>query len=317
MHHNCLTLLIRIAKMNNSAPAQFDWSLVRSFLAALDAGSLLGASRGLGVSQPTVGRHIAELESQWGVALFERTGRGLKATEAATALAQTARAMDQAAMQLARHLSGSEEALQGSVRISASQPTACYLLPDILARMRERLPQIRVELVVTNEVSNLLRRDADIALRMLRPQQATLIAKKVAEVSVGVYAHKRYLHKHGTPRVAQDLMTHSVIGDDVVIAGFRRMGQERTPQDFALFTSDLIAQSQAVAASLGIGFLADYVVKLSPGMKQVQRLLPGFVIPPLPIWLTVHREIRGNQRIRAVYDLLAQEIPLALQNAVG
>ena len=303
--------------MNTSATPHFDWNLVRSFLAALDAGSLLGAGRALGVSQPTVGRHIAELERQWGVALFERTGRGLNPTAAAAQLEQTARSMDESAVLLSRQLSGAEAVLRGSVRISASQPTACYLLPPILARMRERLPQVRVELVVTNALSNLLRRDADIALRMLRPQRATLIAKKVGEVGVGVYAHKRYLQKHGALRTPQDLLNHSLIGDEVVIAGFQRMGSTPTPEHFVLFTSDLIAQSQAVQAGVGLGFLADYVVKLHPGMKQVQRVLPGFTIAPLPIWLTVHREIRGNRRIRAVYDLLAQEIPLALQAAVG
>ncbi len=238
-------------------------------------------------------------------------------TAAAAQLEQTARSMDESAVLLSRQLSGAEAVLQGSVRISASQPTACYLLPPILARMRERLPQVRVELVVTNALSNLLRRDADIALRMLRPQQTTLIAKKVGEVGVGVYAHKRYLQKHGALRTPQDLLSLSLIGDEVVSAGFQRMGYARTPQDFVLFTSDLIAQSQAVQAGVGLGFLADYVVKLHPGMKQVQRVLPGFTIAPLPVWLTVHREIRGNQRIRAVYDLLAQEIPLALQAAVG
>lgn len=301
--------------MNSSAKrlvADFDWNLVRSFLAALDAGSLLGAGRALSISQPTVGRHIAELEAQWGQALFERTGRGLQATEAAVRLADSARAMDVAAQQLGRDLQGSDDALKGSVRISASQPVACYLLPGILVKLRERLPQISIELVVSNEVSNLLRRDADIALRMVRPDQASLRTKKIAQISLGVYAHKKYLKRRGLPKTAQDLLQHDLIGDDNVLAGLKRAGYPWQPQDFALFTQDLIANTQAVLAGFGIGFISDYV--MAPH-TTCQRLLPDFAIAPLPIWLTVHREIRGNRRIRAVYDLLAQEIPLALLEA--
>lgn len=155
----------------------FDWSLVRAFLAALDHGSLLGAARVLKTSQPTVGRHIAELESQWGVVLFERTGRGLVPTVSALQLAESARSMEAGALQLARTLSGSQGQTRGTVRITASMPVAVQLLPPVLARMRLALPEVQVEVVSSNQVSNLLRREADIAVRMVRPAQATLIAR--------------------------------------------------------------------------------------------------------------------------------------------
>lgn len=157
----------------------FDWSLVRTFLAVLDHGSLLGAARMLKASQPTVGRHIAELESQWGVVLFERTGRGLVPTSNALQLAESARTMESSALQLAHKLSGNQAQTQGTVRITASVPVAAQLLPPVLARMRVALPEVQVELVSSNQVSNLLRREADIAVRMVRPDQATLIAKKL------------------------------------------------------------------------------------------------------------------------------------------
>src|SRR6478752_10167764 len=154
----------------------FDWRLVRSFLAALDRGSLLGAARALRSTQPTVGRHVAELEAQLGVLLFERTGRGLLPTPMAQRLAEAARSMESAADQLARSVSGAQASVTGSVRITASQPVACLLLPPVLAQMRQALPEIQVELVSSNEVSNLLRREADIALRMVQPDQSSLVA---------------------------------------------------------------------------------------------------------------------------------------------
>jgi len=143
----------------------FDWSLVRSFLAVLNQGSLLGASRQLQSSQPTIGRHVAELESQLGLVLFERTGRGLLPTEAALRLAESARTMQLGADALVRSVVGADQAVSGTVRITASQPMSCYVLPPLLARMRLSLPEVQVELVASNAVSNLLRREADIAAR--------------------------------------------------------------------------------------------------------------------------------------------------------
>ena len=148
---------------------EFDWTLIRSFLAALDHGSLLGAARSLKASQPTIGRHIAELESQLDVVLFERTGRGLLPSEAALRLAEPARAMETAALKLARTATVGQSATAGSVRITASQPVACVLLPSLLAQMRQALPDVQVDLVASNSVDNLLRREADIALRMCNP----------------------------------------------------------------------------------------------------------------------------------------------------
>ena len=168
----------------------FDWSLIRSFLAALDHGSLLGAARVLKTSQPTLGRHIAELESQLGVVLFERTGRGLVPTATALQLAEAARGMEAGALQLARTLTGALAQTTGTVRITASQPVAVQLMPPLMARMRLTLPDIQVELVASNQVSNLLRREADIEVRMVRPEQGTLVAKKIGNVGVGAYAHR-------------------------------------------------------------------------------------------------------------------------------
>ena len=291
-------------------PNAFDWSLIRSFLAALDHGSLLAAARVLKTSQPTLGRHIAELESQLGVVLFERTGRGLVPTATALQLAEAARGMEAGAAQLTRTLTGAQAQTTGTVRITASQPVAVQLMPPLLARMRLALSDIQVELVSSNQVSNLLRREADIAVRMVRPDQGTLVAKKIGNVGVGAYAHRSYLARRSAIRQPADLLQHDLIGNDAdtsILRGFQAMGFPVRPEAFALRTDDLIVQWQAVRAGLGIGFVADYMARTEPDVVQVlSGMLP---IPGLPMWLAVHREIRTNKRIRAVYDFLAEALP--------
>ncbi len=290
----------------------WDWSLVRSFLAVLEHGSLLAAARQLQTSQPTVGRHVAQLEAQLGVVLFDRTGRGLIPTHSALRLAESARVMQSGAEQLARSAMGADRATAGTVRITASQPVACYVLPPLLAQMRLSLPEVQVELVASNAVSNLLRREADIAVRMVPPEQATLIARRVGKVVLGACAHQDYLRRRGMPRQASDLLAHDLIGgdrNDDTLKGFAAQGLKVERQHFALRTDDLIAVWQAVRAGLGIGFVSERQIRTDAAVIPV---LPKLKIAPLPVWLAVHKEIRTNQRIRAVYDFLSDALPRAL-----
>ena len=294
--------------MNNN----FDWSLIRTFLAALDHGSLLGAARVLPSSQPTVGRQIAQLESQLGGVLFERTGRGLLPTHMALRLADAARTMEGGALQLARSAAGSGQTISGTVRITASQPVACVLLPPLLARLQQKVPEVQIELVSSNELSNLLRREADIAIRMVQPDQSSLVAKRIGKVTLGVYAHRNYLQRCGTPKEPSDLLAHALLGNDKnedIIRGFGALGYPMTREQFAFRTDDLMAYWQAVRSGVGVGFTADYLARTD---SDVVPLLPMLKIPPLPVWLTVHREIRTSKRIRAVYDFLAEELPRVL-----
>jgi DNA-binding transcriptional LysR family regulator len=316
--HNCIYIhtchsLLNIKTMNHTIRERFDWGLIRSFLAALEHGSLMGAARAIKTSQPTLGRHIAELENQLGVVLFERTGRGLVPSAIALQLAESARQMESGALDLTRTLSGTQQTLMGSVRITASVPVAVALLPPILARMRLALPDIQIEIVSSNQVSNLLRREADIAVRMARPEQHTLIARKMGDVALGAYAHRSYLDRRGTPRKPQDLLTHELIGSDsdtAILRGFEAMGFPAKREIFSLRTDDFIVQWQALRAGMGVGFLASYMQRFDSDVVQV---LPGQLkIPPLPMWLAVHREIRTSRRIRAVYDFLAVELPQVL-----
>ena len=289
----------------------FDWSLVRSFLAVLEKGSLLAASRDLQLSQPTIGRHVAELESQLGLVLFDRNGRGLLPTEAAYHLAESARIMQSGADQLARNVMGADLGASGTVRITASQPVSCYVLPPLLAQMRLSLPDVQVELVASNEVSNLLRREADIAVRMVQSEQASIIARRVGKVTLRACAHQDYLRRRGVPRQPSDLLAHDLIGgdrNDDTLKGFAAQGLVVGREQFAFRADDLIVVWQAVRAGLGVGFVSEHLIRSDSAVIPV---LPKLKIEPLPVWLAVHKEIRTSKRIRAVYDFLADALPAA------
>jgi len=283
--------------------------LVRSFLAVLDAGSLLAASKRLQLAQPTLGRHIDALEAQLAANLFERTGRGLRPTAAALAIVDHARSMEAGASALRRAISRISGELAGSVRVTTSRAAAAYLLPDLIARFRDANPEIQIELVASDEVKNLLRREADIAVRMTRPTQTGLIARRLGAAPLGAFAHRGYLKRAGTPRVPLDLLGHALVGydtDDAMLRAFRSRGAAIGKDAFVLRSDDVVVQWQAIRAGLGIGFTTTYVAATDP---EVVRVLPDLALPPLPIWLICHREIRNSPRIRRIFDFLAETIP--------
>ena len=293
----------------------FDWALVRSFLAVLDAGSLMGAARRLNAQQPTLSRHVAELEAQLGTPLFERTGRGVLPTAAALAIAEAARQMEAGALALSRTLATARSAETGTVRITTSEVAATWLLPPLLARLQREEPGIAIELVASDQLTNLLRREADIAVRMVRPAQASLVARKLGDIAIVAAAQRDYLARFGTPRRPEDLTQHRLIGfdrDDGIVRGFVAMGFPVTREHFALRTDDQVAYGRLVAEGAGIGFVADYQIPQWPGVRAI---LPMLKIPPLPCWLAVHREIRGRPVVRRAYDFLAEAIPAFLADS--
>ncbi len=292
--------------------ANFDWALVRSFLAVYNAGSLTGAARATGVQQPTLSRHVAELEAQLGVALFGRTGRGLAPTAMARAIADAAQQMEQAARSLAHTVVGQRTDIRGTVRVACSSMAAAYLMPPLLAAFVNTEPDIQIELVVSNELSNVLRRETDIALRMVRPEQNSVIAKKLAEIAIGAVAHEGYLKRYGVPRSPPDLLRHRLLGfdqDETIDRGMARMGVPLQREAFAFRTDDQVAYARLVANGAGVGFVSLYALTDMPGVVQ---LMPELPIPPLPCWLAVHAEIADNRAIRLVYDFLAQAVPAEL-----
>ncbi len=288
--------------------SSFDWDALRVFAAAADAGSVSGAARALGVSQPTASRQIQSLEQKLGTLLFQRTSRGLILTETALALLDDARAMSEAADRLALAAAGRVESVAGVVRITASEIVATYRLPAILAALRDAEPEIELEIVASNATENLLQREADIAVRMYRPTQADVISRHVGDVDIGVYAAERYLRTHGCPTTADALLEHHVVGydrDDAMIRGFEAFGVEVSRSFFPVRADDQVVAWQMVIEGLGIGFMQ---VRVGDAEPRVRRVLHELALPSLPIWLTSHAELKTNRRIRRVYDWLADSL---------
>jgi len=284
-----------------------DWNLLQSFLATAEEGSLSGAAKALSISQPTIGRHVSELEERLGVSLFVRSVKGLRLTEEGTALVEHARTMREGADAVARIATGQSEEVAGSVRVTASEIVAAHVLPAILAAFRKAQPAIAVELVASNDSDNLLRREADIAVRMYRPAQADVITRKVGEHAIAAYAHRAYLEGRKTPENFDDLMEHDIIGQDRgddIVEAMRQMGYSVTPDFFSFRCDNHLVCWQALRAGLGVGFAPVFLAARNPELVPLD--LPS--IPPLPVWLTTHRDVRTSRRIRLAYDFLAEAL---------
>jgi DNA-binding transcriptional LysR family regulator len=277
---------------------------MQSFAAIGDAGSLSAAAAAGAGSQPTLSRHLTQLESLLGARLFYRTSGGLTLTPEGAQVRVHADAMAQAAAQVTAD--GSRVAdLSGTVRITASQIAATYLLPDMLTSLHRAHPALSLELVASDQTENLLRREADIAVRMYRPTQNDLIARKVAELPLGIYAARSYLVRRGTPEGAEDLKDHAVIGYDrstLIIDGMRQVGLEVDRTFFAFRSDDQVVCWRMVQAGMGIGFAQHAMAQSDPGMV---RLWPQMEIGTLPVWLTAHKELRMSPRVRICFDHLA------------
>ncbi len=264
------------------------------------------------MQQPTLSRQMAALEAQIGAPLFERTGRGVAPTALALSIADDARTMQVGAEQLHQRLAWKRTQKTGTVRITTSQVAASYLLPQVLAALQAADSGIDVELLASNEITNLLRREADIAIRMTRPDQGSLVARKLADIPIVACAHQSYLANSGMPEQPDALLHHRLVGydqDDTLLRGFATMGLPIRRDQFALRTDDQLAYGRLVAAGAGIGFIAAYTLHALPGVIPVLAMLK---IPPLPCWLAAHREIRGSALLRHVFDFLAKEIPREL-----
>lgn len=280
------------------------WEYYRSLLAVLQHGSLSGAARALAITQPTVGRHVAALEQALGVTLFTRSQLGLLPTEVALALRPHAEAMEHTAALMERAASGQGQGVVGVVRISASEAVGVEVLPAILARLRARHPGLVVELVLSNKVQDLLRREADIAVRMLRPRQEQLVARKVGDIELGLHAHTDYLARHGTPLDLDGMARHAVIGYDEASPFVRNAGkafQGFTRENFAWRCNSDLAQMALICAGAGIGVCQSGLAARDPALR---RVLPQAFSLPMETWVTMHEDLRGSLRCRATFDAL-------------
>jgi DNA-binding transcriptional LysR family regulator len=281
------------------------WELYRTFLAVLREGSLSGAARALGLTQPTIGRHVDTLEQALGFALFTRSQHGLAATEIARGLRPYAETLEATANALRRAASGGGGEVRGTVRITASEVVGVEVLPPILARMQQTHPGLVIELVVSNRSEDLLRRDADIAVRMHRPVQEALLARRLGTIALGLHAHSRYLDRSGVPADLDDLRAHAMIGFDQENAFIRSVRSQGIPLHrgmFALRTDSDLAQLAAIRSGFGIGVCQ---VGLARRDVPLVRVLPEIVSIGLETWLAMHEDLRANPRCRVAFDALA------------
>jgi DNA-binding transcriptional LysR family regulator len=282
------------------------WELFRSFLHVVRSHSLSAAARSLGLSQPTLGRHIAALESALGNPLFTRSPLGLRPTPAALELVPHAEAMAAAAAALRRTASGEAAAAHGTVRLTASEIMSAEVLPPMFASFRAAHPGIALELLVSNHMQDLLRRDADIAVRHLRPAQEALLARRIGSVRLGLYAHRRYVASHPLPASLAEAKHHTLLGFDQEAARWRdervaHFGLQR--EDFAWRCDNDNASLAALRAGMGIGVHQAPLAAREPDLMPV---LPDIVALPMEIWLAMHEDLRHSRRVRLLFDHLAE-----------
>jgi DNA-binding transcriptional LysR family regulator len=282
-----------------------NWDHFRTLLAVLDEGSLSGAARTLGLTQPTVGRHIEALEAQFGAPLFTRSASGLAPTETALGLRPHAETMAAAAEALVRTASGEAEALRGVVRVTAAEVVGVEVLPPMLAGFHEAHPEITIELALSNRQEDLLRREADIAVRMVRPTQGALLAKRIGAVPLKLYAHRRYLAAHGAPRALTDPSV-AAIGFDRDTQMMQALAERQIHlgrEMFALRTDNDLAQLAALRAGFGVGACQAPIARRDPDLVPV---LEDAFRYELEVWVAMHEDLKSSRRMRLMFDWLVE-----------
>lgn len=281
------------------------WELFHTFLEVARDGSLSAAARKLALTQPTVGRHIDALEAALGLSLFSRSPQGLTATPAALELVGHAEVMASASAALRRTASSGAHADRGTVRIAASEMIGCEVLPPILARFRESHPGIVLELALSNRNEDLLRRDADIAIRMARPRQKSLLARRVGKTVIGLYAHRNYLKVHGMPKTVADFGKHCMIGfdrDDWSLRSLGTLPPEVSRDHFGFRCDSDLAQFAALRAGVGIGGCQHNIAR---HFKELVPVLAKTIRFELEIWIAMHEDMKSTTRVRMLFDHLS------------
>ncbi len=285
-----------------------DWVLVQSFLAVAETGSLSAAAAQLGQSQPTLGRHIKALETSFNVALFRRHARGLTLTETGEALLPMAETMRDAMQRLSLTAQGRAPTANAIVRITASVYISHFVLPPLLARLRAEAPHIHIILVASDETENLLFREADIAIRMYRPEQLDVVTSHVTDIQTGVFAAKTYINRRGMPTSQEDLLRHDLIGydtNDLILRNVRAQGWSFSADDFAVRCDNQSAYWHLVRSGCGIGFGQRSVGQSDPALQELEL---GIDMPSLPVWLTAHEALRQSPNLRQVWDILRSDL---------
>ncbi len=287
----------------------FDWNQVRAFLATAEEGSLSAAARALGQTQPTLSRQVAALEEDLGVTLFERAGRAMALTTAGMELLDHVRDMADAANRISLSASGQSQIVEGRVVITATENVAARFLPPIVKKIHAVAPNVEIDVLPSNEVQDLTRREADISIRHARPEQPDLIAKLIFETKAHLYASRDYLKKIGPVTEMSDLHTATFIGldrTDEMILALRDYGLDLSRDQFRVNSPSGHVLYELVRLGLGVSILTRDVEAYA---DNVIPILPDQLAIPIPVWLVTHRELHTSKRIRVVYDILAEELP--------
>jgi DNA-binding transcriptional LysR family regulator len=290
----------------------FDWNRARAFLVTVEEGSLSAAARALGMAQPTLGRQVTALEQELGVVLFERVGRGLALTPSGLELVEHVRAMGDAASRVSLTASGQSQSIEGTIRITTTEVYAAFVLPPIIAKLRPLAPGITIEIVASNAVSDLRRREADIAIRNGRPTDPDLIAKKVKDDLAQLYATPAYLDRIGNPSSLAGFSQADFIGFDdnkPLLDGLNALGFSLTGRNFPVLTGSHLVHWELVKQGLGVGVMP---IRTGDAEPLVRRILPTMDPMEVPVWLVAHRELRTSRRVRLVFDFLFDELSTSL-----
>lgn len=282
-----------------------DWSAVRDFLAVAETGSLSAAARRLRVSQPTLSRRIADLEDALGATLFLRTPKGLLLTETGEGILKDAREMESYALAIERQADAGREALEGTLRVTATDGLGVKWLPKCLASFHQAYPRLQVEILIDNRAVNLVRREADVALRLFRPEQPDLIARKMGTLTLGMYGSKEYLARHGRPEKISDLKNHKHVGFDegmTARADVQKLESRFRPENVIHRSNSLVGHTEAAAAGIGLAMSDCFLCDPIPNLE---RVLTRQVFYDMNVWLVTHAEIGRSARIRVLFDHIA------------
>ena len=287
---------------------KMDWNLARAFCMTADTGSLSAAARTLGLTQPTLSRQVADFETSLGVTLFERVGKKLVLTESGLSLLEHARVMSTAAEAMALAAAGRAQEIGGAVKISATDAMSAYLLPEIVGTIRRKAPQITIGIVASNTLSDIRRREADIAIRHVQPTEDELIGRLVGTVEAHLYASEAWVARKGMPASIDDLLPEDLVGfepTEQFADHLQAIGIPVTADRFRIVSENAVVLWEMVRRGLGVSMMLREIAERTPGTV---RLLPQLPVVSVPVWLVTHRELRTSARVRLVFDTLADEL---------
>lgn len=285
-----------------------EWSDLRHFLAIARGGNLSAAARLLKVDQTTVGRRLAVLEQELGARLFDRTPTGFRPTAVALRILPAEEAVEAEALRVERLASGEDLRPSGPVTVTATDSFLVHNVMPWLAAFQERHPEIELHLLSGYESLSLVRRDADVAIRLVRPQEPSLRARKVAAIGVVPFASRTYLERRGPVRLDAGLQGHAVIGyaqDSRRWPESKWLDVHAAKATVPVRLTSILGLLQAAREGLGVALLPAYFGHLYPELVPLRDALPEL---ERTVWLVFHEDLAHNARVRAVVDFLAETI---------